>query len=75
MLLKFPDLEYFLGLKTVADLILSSLFDKFDIDSAFGLKTKFVAHKINYNFHLWSNFISGLKIIVSSWSKQHHDKP
>ena len=64
MLLKFPDLEYFLGLKTVADLILSSLFDKFDIDSAFGLKTKFVAHKLNYNFYLGSNFITGTEVKV-----------
>ena len=44
------------------------------IDSAFGLKTKFVAHKLNYNFHLWSNPTAITEVKVLLRSKQHHDK-
>jgi len=52
----------------------SLYFTHFHVDLGLGPKTKFAMHNLNFNFYLRSNFISSAKIIVSPWSKQHHDK-
>ena len=45
-----------------------------EVESGLGPKIKYVALHLNFKFYLRSNFISGPEIIVSSWSKQHHNK-
>ena len=46
-----------------------------EVESALGPKIKYVVLHSNLNFYERSNFISSPKIIISPWSKQHHDKP
>ena len=74
-LLSIEDLEILSLTKQQQIQTLNLFLTCFQVDLGLGPKTKFAMHNLNFNFCLRSNFISSPEIIVSSWSKQYHDKP